>query len=72
MSYSIEYFHATVLAEIESWPADILADYARIVELLMEHARICGFRIRVHSGAVCSSSGREVSQASDERSIAFS
>ena len=37
MSYSIEYFHATVLAEIESWPADILADYARIVELFMEH-----------------------------------
>jgi len=26
-----------VLAEIESWPAGILADYARLVELLMEH-----------------------------------
>ena len=37
MSYSIEYFHPRVLAEIESWPADILADYARILELLMEH-----------------------------------
>lgn len=37
MAYSIDYFHAKVLAEIESWPADILADYARIVELLMEH-----------------------------------
>jgi phage-related protein len=37
MLYAIEYFHPRVLAEIESWPADILADYARIVELLMEH-----------------------------------
>jgi phage-related protein len=33
----IEYFHPKVLAEIESWPADILADYARMAELLMEH-----------------------------------
>ena len=37
MRFSIEYFHPKVLAEIESWPADILADYARITELLMEH-----------------------------------
>jgi len=32
-------FHARVLAEIESCPSDVLADYARIVELLMEHDR---------------------------------
>ena len=37
MRYSIEYFHPRVLAEIESWPADIVADYARVVELLIEH-----------------------------------
>lgn len=37
MTYQIEYFHARVLAEIESWPVDILADYARLVELLVEH-----------------------------------
>lgn len=37
MPCSIEYFHPKVLAEIEAWPADILADYARIAELLMEH-----------------------------------
>jgi phage-related protein len=37
MPYSIEYFHPKVLAEIEAWPADIVADYARIAELLMEH-----------------------------------
>ena len=37
MSYSVEYFHPRVLAEIESWPVDILADYARILELLIEY-----------------------------------
>lgn len=36
MSYVVEYFHARVQKEIESWPVGILADYARIVELLME------------------------------------
>ena len=36
LSYSITYFHSRVIAEIESWPGGILADYARIVELLME------------------------------------
>lgn len=36
MSYSIDYFHARVKAEIENWPDGILADYARMVELLME------------------------------------
>ncbi|MBC7961523.1 MAG: hypothetical protein H7Y05_01120 [Steroidobacteraceae bacterium] len=36
MNYIIEYFHARVQAEIESWPDGILADYARILELLME------------------------------------
>jgi len=37
MRYEIEYFNARVLRSIESWPSDVLADYARIVELLMEH-----------------------------------
>ena len=37
MSYEIEYFHQRVLAEVESWPVDVLADYARLVELLVEH-----------------------------------
>jgi hypothetical protein len=37
VEYAIEYFHSKVLAEIESWPAEVLADYARMVELLMEH-----------------------------------
>ncbi len=37
MVFEIEYFHERVLAEIESWPVDVLADYARLVELLREH-----------------------------------
>ena len=37
MAYSIEYFHARVQAVIEAWPEDVVADYARIVELLIEH-----------------------------------
>jgi phage-related protein len=36
MTYTIEYFHSRVQEEIESWPGGILADYARILELLME------------------------------------
>ena len=36
MPYSIEYFHPKVRDEIENWPVGILADYARLVELLVE------------------------------------
>jgi phage-related protein len=37
MAFELEYFHERVRSHIESWPADVLADYARLVELLMEH-----------------------------------
>ena len=37
MAFEVNYFHARVLAEIESWPVDVVADYARLVELLIEH-----------------------------------
>ena len=37
MAFEIEYFHARVLAEVESWPVDVVADYAHLVELLAEH-----------------------------------
>ncbi len=37
MAFQIEYFHERVLTEIESWPVGVLADYARLVELLAEH-----------------------------------
>jgi phage-related protein len=63
MNYSIEYFHSRVKAEIENWPDGILADYAKIVELLMEfgpnlrmpHSRAMGgglfeLRPRCHEG----------------------
>ena len=36
MDYKIEYFHSRIKAEIEAWPSGVLADFARIVELLME------------------------------------
>ena len=59
MSYSIEYFHWRVEADIEAWPDGILADYAKLVELLMEfgpnlhmpHSRSMGdglFELRPH------------------------
>ncbi|MDC8772065.1 type II toxin-antitoxin system RelE/ParE family toxin [Roseateles albus] len=37
MAFQIEYFHERVLTEVESWPVDVLADYARLLELLAEH-----------------------------------
>jgi len=36
MSYSVDYFNARVQTEIERWPVGILADYARLVQLLIE------------------------------------
>jgi phage-related protein len=37
MAFDIQYFHERVYSEVQSWPVDVLADYARLVELLMEH-----------------------------------
>lgn len=37
MAFEIHYFHARVYAEVQSWPVDVLADYARLVELLTEY-----------------------------------
>ena len=62
MAFKIEYFHGRVLAEIESWPVDVLADYGRLVELLIEygpslrlpHSRALGdglFELRPHGRA---------------------
>lgn len=42
MAFDIEYYNERVLAEIESWPVDILADYARLVELLSEYGPMLG------------------------------
>ena len=37
MAFDVSYFHERVLNEIQSWPVDVLADYARLIELLTEH-----------------------------------
>ncbi|MBT9547964.1 MAG: type II toxin-antitoxin system RelE/ParE family toxin [Candidatus Sericytochromatia bacterium] len=37
MLFQILYFHSSVRADIEAWPDPILADYARIIELLMQY-----------------------------------
>jgi len=36
MAYSVEYFNERVFTVIEGWPVDVLADYVRLVEPLME------------------------------------
>ncbi len=36
MPYDVDYFNERVRDEIESWPVGMLADYARLVELLIE------------------------------------
>lgn len=41
-NFSIEYFHERVLREIESWPVDLLADYARLLELVASHGPVLG------------------------------
>ena len=42
MSFDIEYYNERLLANIESWPVDILADYLRLVELLSEYGPMLG------------------------------
>ena len=37
LAFDVSYFHERVLNEIQSWPVDVLADYARLIELLTEH-----------------------------------
>jgi hypothetical protein len=67
MKYAVEYFHPRVKAEIESWPDGILADFARMVELLMEF----GPNLRMpHSralGGVFSNCDRAAAKASAAR-----
>ena len=36
MPYTVDYYNQRVFDEIELWPVGILADYARLVELLIE------------------------------------
>ena len=57
MKRTIQYFNSKVQEDIETWPTDILADYARLIELLMDvglkmpHSRAMGgglFELRAH------------------------
>jgi hypothetical protein len=41
MRYSVEYFNQRVLDDIEAWPVGVLANYVRLVELLMEFGPNC-------------------------------
>lgn len=36
MSCSVEYFHERIRDEVKRWPAGILADYTRLVDLVIE------------------------------------
>jgi hypothetical protein len=71
MKYTIEYFHARVKNDIESWPDGILADYARLAELLMEFGPICGCRIRAPWATVSLSCGHAAVKASVVHCIAL-
>ena len=35
--YVVEYFNSRVLETVEDWPADVTADYGRILELVTVH-----------------------------------
>lgn len=63
VNYTIEYFNPRIKSELERWPVSILADYARLTELLLEfgpslrmpHSRALGsglfeLRPRGHEG----------------------
>lgn len=36
-NFPVEYFHPNVLETIHDWPADVVADYGRVLELAIEH-----------------------------------
>ena len=46
MSYAVDYFNRRVLRDIESWPVEILADYARLIE---RHAQRRRAILRLHA-----------------------
>ena len=65
VKHALEYFHSRVKNDIESWPDGILADYARLVELLMEFGLICGCPILVLWVMVFLNCGHAAVKASD-------
>ena len=71
MNYTIEYFHFRVQAEIESWPDGILADYARLIELLMEFGPSLKCLIPKQWEKVSLSCGQKEKRESDGHFTAF-
>jgi hypothetical protein len=71
MSYFVEYFNQRVIAEIESWPVGILADYARVVELLLEFGPALRMPHSRALGSGSSSSGRAGRRGRDVFSTAM-
>jgi hypothetical protein len=71
MALEIEYFHERVLAEVQCWPVDVLADYARLIELLAEHGPNLRLPHSRASATGCSSFGLAVDRASGAPSTAF-
>lgn len=73
MSFEIEYFHERVLHEIESWPVDVLADYARAwSSCLSNMGRVSGSRTLGLSETASSNFGPVAVPALEEPSTAFS
>ena len=53
MAFEVQYFHPRVLAEIEAWPVDVVADYARLVEYSSSMGPISDCRTRGPSAKAC-------------------
>ena len=71
MTYLIEYFHAKVQATVEDWPVDVVADYARIVELLIEHGPTYVYPTHAPLVVDCLNYARAANLALGERSTVF-
>jgi len=64
MRFDIEYFHERVLAEIESRPVDVLADFAASLNRWNSTDQVSGCRIRARMLMVSSNFACEVGQES--------
>ena len=54
-AFTIEYDHPRVLATAEGCPVDVVADYARLVELLSKHGPAMACRTHARWAKGCSS-----------------
>ena len=72
MVFEIHYFHERVYAEVQSWPVDVLADYARLVELLTEPGQAFACHIHAPLVTVCLNCVRAADRELVGRFIVFS